>query len=294
MMTNNSNVFGPLVSVILPVYNEELFIRETLESIVCQDYKNLEILISNNYSSDGTADLCREFANRDQRIKFFEQTSNIGAIANHAFLTSKAKGKYIILTSGHDKWSENYILANVKSLEDNRSALLSYGTPCWIDEKGLPFDRFSGWFDTRGLSAISRFFFVFWGKPNPILGLIRRDKFPDLTNFNFVGADNVILCRLALQGEFIHTVNTIFCRRQNRQSESHKQRLKRYVSDEMKIRNSLFTSLFPLIKMPVELFKTVMLSPVSLTEKLAILFVLLVAMPIKYFSEKQVDCYVNP
>ncbi|MCP3932877.1 MAG: hypothetical protein GY705_27715 [Bacteroidetes bacterium] len=170
-----------------------------------------------------------------------------------------------------------------------RAQLISNIQPCWIDEKGLPFDRFSGWFDTRGLNIVSRFFFVFWGKPNPILGLIRRDKFPDLTNYNFVGADNVILCQLALQGEFVHTVNTMFYRRQNRQPENHEERLKRYVSDEMKICSSFFTSLFPLLRMPIELFKTVVASPSSLANKLAILCLLLPAIPIKYFSEKSVN-----
>ena len=288
-MTKKNNKSLPLVSIILPVYNEELFIRETLESIQAQDYENLEIFISDNHSLDATASLCNDFARRDQRIQFFEQSSNIGAIANQGFVASKAKGKYVILTAGHDKWTTNYISANVKALENHPSAVLSYGTPCWIDEEGVLFERFSGWYDTRGLTTISRFFFVFWGKPNPILGLIRRDKFPDLTEYNFVGADNVILCLLSLRGEFIHTVNTVFFRRQNRQSESHEDRLKRYVSDEMKISTSFLTSLFPLLRLPIELCKTVLTSSLSLANKFAILLLLLPAIPVKYFTEKSAN-----
>jgi glycosyltransferase involved in cell wall biosynthesis len=285
-MATNCPGSSPLVSVVLPVYNEELFIRETLEGILNQDYENLEIIISDNHSLDDTARFCRDFARRDQRIQFFQQSSNIGATPNAGFVTHKAKGKYIILTAGHDKWSTNYISANVKALENHPTAVLSYGTPCWIDEKGLPFERFSGWFDTRGLTVVSRFFFVFWGKPNPILGLIRRDIFPDLINYNFVGADNVILCQLALEGEFIHTVSTMFYRRQNRPPENHEERLKRYVSDEMKISNSFFTSLFPLLRMPIELLKDVIVSPLSLANKSMILFLLLTVIPFKYISEK--------
>ena len=205
------------------------------------------------------------------------------------FLARKANGKYIIITAGHDKWTTNYISANVKALEDHPSAVLAYGTPCWINEKGVPFERFPGWYDTRGLTTVSRFFFVFWGKPNPILGLIRRDKFPDLTDYNFVGADNVILCLLALHGEFVHTVNSTFFRRQNRQLENHEERLKRYVSNEMKITTSFLTSLFPLIRLPLELFKTVLTSPISFANKFALLLLLLPAIPIKYFTEKSVN-----
>ena len=288
-MTKKNNNSLPLVSIVLPVYNEELFIRETLESIQAQDYENLEILISDNHSSDATASLCREFASRDQHIQIFEQSSNLGAIANQSFLSSKAKGKYIILTAGHDKWTTNYISANVKALENHPTAVLSYGTPCWIDEEGELFEHFPGWYDTRGLTIVSRFFFVFWGKANPILGLIQRDKFPDLTNYNFVGADNVILCLLSLQGEFIHTVNSTFFRRQNRQSESHEERLKRYVSDEMKISTSFLTSLFPLLRLPIELFKAVLTSSLPLANKFAILLLLLPAVPVKYFTEKSAN-----
>ena len=288
-MVKKSNKALPLVTIVLPVYNEELFIRETLESILAQDYENIEILISDNHSSDATASLCIEFARRDQRIQFFEQSSNIGAIANHSFLASKAKGKYIILAAGHDRWTTNYISANVKALENHPSAVLSYGTPCWIDEEGVPFERFSGWYDTRGLTTVSRFFFVFWGKANPILGLIRRDKFPDMTDYNFVGADNVILCLLSLRGEFVHTVNSTFFRRQNRHPENHNERLKRYVSDEMKISTSFLTSLFPLLRMPLELCKAVLTSPLSFANKFAILLLLLPAIPIKYFTEKSAN-----
>ncbi len=288
-MTRKNIKSRPLVSVVLPVYNEEMFIRETLESILAQDYENLEILISDNHSSDNTALLCREFAGRDQRIRCWDQPFNIGANSNHMFLSRKATGKYLVFTSGHDKWSASFISVNVNALEVHERAVLSYGTPCWIDEKGKLLDRFSGWFDTRGLTILSRFFFVFWGKPNPILGLIRREKLPDLEGYNFTGADMVILCRLALEGEFIHSVNTLFYRRQNRNPESHDERLKRYVSDEMKIGTSFLTSFFPLIRMPVELIKVVSTSPVSLANKLAIMLLLLPAMPIKYLAEKSVN-----
>ena len=288
-MTKKNDKSRPLVSIVLPVYNEELFIKETLEGILTQDYENIEILISDNHSLDATASLCHEFASQDQRIHFFEQPANIGAAANHIFLLGKVKGKYFVFTAGHDKWSSNYISANVTALENHSSAVLSYGTPRWINEEGEPFDRFSGWFDTRGLTAVSRFFFVFWGKPNPILGLIRLDKFPTLADYNFVGTDMVILCKLALQGEFIHTVNTTFLRRQNRKPENHEERLKRYVSDEMKISTSFLTSLFPLIRLPIELCKAVLTSPLSLVNKFAVMLLLLPSIPIKYFAERLVN-----
>lgn len=285
-MVKKSNKPLPLITIVLPVYNEELFLRETLESILAQDYQNVEILVSDNHSSDATASICLKYASGDTRIQFFEQPSNIGAIANCMFLVNKAQGKYLIFVAGHDKWSTNYLHSNVRALEGRPSAVISYGTPCWINENGAPFDRFSGWYDTVGLPVVSRFFFSLWGKPNPILGLIRRNKLPDLAGYNFVGYDNVLLCLLALEGEFIHTVSATFFRRQNRQLETHGERMERYGSDESKINSSVLTAFFPLIRMPVELVKTVLLSSVSWVDKLMILALLLPTMPVKYFTEK--------
>ena len=58
---------APKVVIGLPVYNSERFLRETLESVAAQDHPNLEIVISDDASSDGTLDICRDFARRDAR-----------------------------------------------------------------------------------------------------------------------------------------------------------------------------------------------------------------------------------
>jgi len=276
----------PLVSVLVPVFNEELFLRETLESIESQDYQNLEILISDNHSSDHTVKICREYASKDPRITLFEQSQNIGVGPNHILLVGKAKGKYLMFAAGHDKWSSNFITVNVTALESHPNAVVAYGTPCWIDEKGHSFNRYSGWYDTRGLSTVSRFFFIFWGKPNPILGLFRSLTFPDLTDKNFIGADLTILCSLALKGDFIHTFESSFIRRQNRPLEDHKKRIKRYVSNDMKIKSSNFSKFFPLLLLPVRIIHTVIVSSVSKPTKILLLILLLPAIPIKYFVER--------
>ena len=68
MKNQHDNVL-PLVSIGVPIYNEERFLEESLVSLCSQDYSNLEIIISDNASIDGTSEICREFANRDPRIR---------------------------------------------------------------------------------------------------------------------------------------------------------------------------------------------------------------------------------
>ena len=277
---------SPLVSVILPVFNEASFISETINAISCQTYDRVEILISDNNSSDSTADICKDWAQKDSRVKFYKQDSNIGVHENHRFLIGKSRGEYIIWASGHDRWSENYLAETLAALENDHNAVLSYGTPCWIDEEGETLDRNSGWYDTRGLSVVTRFCFVFWGKPNPILGLYRKEKFPDLGNYNFVGADLVILCVLGLKGVFIHSVNATLYRRQNRGKESYQSRMKRYHSEDININRSRIEAVLPLLYLPFRILRTVLQSEIRPTEKFLICTLLFVSIPVKFISEK--------
>ncbi|MBK7769817.1 MAG: glycosyltransferase [bacterium] len=81
----------PLVSLGLPVYNGENYLRQALESLVAQTwqggrFEQLEIVISDNASTDGTAAICREFAARDPRVRYFRQGKNIGAGPNYNFV----------------------------------------------------------------------------------------------------------------------------------------------------------------------------------------------------------------
>ncbi len=277
----------PLVTVAVPVYNEEAYIRETLDSIISQDYDNLEILISDNHSSDKTGVICREFAEKDHRIRYHRHVKNTGAAGNHIYLTQKAKGKYFMFAAGHDLWSENFVSQSVLLLEDVKEAVIAFGTPVWIGKDGKPAAKFSGWCDTRGLNSVARFAMVFWGSMNPILGLFKRKDMPDLRKYTYVGADLGVLGELSLKGEFVHVTNTFFYRRQNRSVENYDQKLKRYKGREMQIADTFHSKMFPLLKLPLELLKIVVQAQISVPEKILILLLLLPSLPVRYIMGKK-------
>ena len=79
-------------SILMPVYNEVNFIRRTLESVVGEAD---EIIISDNCSTDGTSEICREFAEKYPEIKYFRQEKNIGSAGNFKFLYKK-KDEYSV------------------------------------------------------------------------------------------------------------------------------------------------------------------------------------------------------
>ncbi|HET6324545.1 MAG TPA: glycosyltransferase, partial [Planctomycetaceae bacterium] len=73
---------APPISIGMPVFNGEKYIVEALDSILGQTYSDFELIISDNASNDRTAEICQEFARKDQRIRYFRQSTNLGAPRN--------------------------------------------------------------------------------------------------------------------------------------------------------------------------------------------------------------------
>ena len=86
----------PLVTIGIPVYNGQLSIKKSIESVLSQTYENLEIIISDNSSTDSTSDICNEFLKEDERITFVRQNENMGQNWNFNFVLEKANGKYFV------------------------------------------------------------------------------------------------------------------------------------------------------------------------------------------------------
>lgn len=105
-----------LVSIGLPVYNGDNFIIEAINSILNQTHKNIEIIISDNASSDRTPEIINSFAKNDNRIKSFRQETNIGAVENYLFTLNQAKGDYFMWASHDDIWDEKWIEVLIKEI----------------------------------------------------------------------------------------------------------------------------------------------------------------------------------
>lgn len=273
----------PLVSVAVPVHNEGKHIKETLESLCNQIYPNLEILISDNASTDKTAAICKLFAEQDPRIRFIQQPTNIGVSNNFYMLASLAKGKYLIYAAGHDLWTNNLISQCVALLEESDSTVLAYGRTCWLDINGDPLPRSSSLYDTRGADIITKFLMVFWGNMNPFLGVIKRELMPtDSTYYNFIGSDLLLLIKFILMGDFACTTSATYFRRQNRLEEDFEGRVKRYKSDSTKIKTSGIDKILPVAKIPFRIINTIRKSRISFYEKVALTVLLIPSFPIKY------------
>jgi glycosyltransferase involved in cell wall biosynthesis len=122
----------PLVSIGIPVYNAESTITACIESALSQNYANFEILISDNASSDATSEICKNFQNKDGRIRYFRQEQNIGALSNFHFVLEKSNGWYFRWLGSDDVISSNSVSESVKSLEHN-TKFVACAAPTFFD-----------------------------------------------------------------------------------------------------------------------------------------------------------------
>ena len=276
----------PLVTVGIPVYNETLFVRESLSALLAQDYQSIQIIISDNASTDGTSTICQELALQHDHIDYHRFDDNQGPARNFNYVLQQATGKYFMWASGHDLWDKNYISSCIEQLEKNPGAILAVGCGNWIDESGNEFPRQYGWTDTRGMDVISRYFTILWGNMHPILGIIRREELQRCPISNTAGTDLIILTRLALQGDFIHAPNTTWSRREFRKEITYKDKLDRYKSNSYRLSSTFLKRLFPLAALPWELTKGVLSSHQHSWVKLIIILLLLPTFPVRYIAGK--------
>ncbi len=285
MTTDNEK---PLVSIGVFLRNEGQFIRQSLESLQAQEYENLEIIISDNCSTDDTGTICRELGEDDPRVRYERQDSNIGAAANSIRVLELANGKYFMWASGHDLWSPNLVSICVAALEEHPDAALAYSSSSWIGADGQPMDKESGWYDTRGMDPKVRFLMAFWGNLHPVLGLIQTEYLKDIPKLHAcAGSDQIILAELALRGDFLHVPDASWARREPRGKEVHKDKIKRYTSAEFGLTDSWLNRRLPLLRLPLELVRAVFRSQLSVIDKLAVFITLLPSFIVRYLAGRK-------
>lgn len=125
---------APKVSIMIPTYNQEKFILRAIESALSQDYENIEIVISDDNSSDKTKAIVENFlCNRnDDRIKYFRNEENIGILRNyHKSLYEYAVGEWVINLDGDDFFIDpTFISEAIKLTQENKAIVLVFGNYC--------------------------------------------------------------------------------------------------------------------------------------------------------------------
>ncbi len=122
----------PLVSIGLPVYNGENYLRQALDSLLMQDYTNFELIISDNASTDRTREICFEYTTKDNRIKYYRNQINTGAPANFNRVFELSSGDYFMWAS-HDDYREPSYISKCLNAFSASDKIVLVGAECdWV------------------------------------------------------------------------------------------------------------------------------------------------------------------
>lgn len=214
---------SPLVTIGMPVRNEDQHIREAVESLLAQDFQDFVLVISDNASTDGTEDVCRQLAKQDSRVKYRRHRQNVGSLKNFNSVAMECPSRYFLWSSGHDLSRPQFLSRCVKALEEDENVVLAYPRAVLVDGQGRERGLMPGGVDTRGLGKLRRVWATLVNMPNgnPLYGVIRAsalDRTP-LTR-PVISADIILLSELALQGSFACLEEPLWCRRESLPAQS--------------------------------------------------------------------------
>lgn len=190
-----------LVTIGIPTYNRATMLRRSIESALGQDYSMIEVIISNNASTDDTQDICQEYSKKDGRVKYVTQSSNRGPVANFAEVLKRASGEYFMWL-GDDDWIDASYVSHCVSLLDEDSGLaLVSGAPVYyrneiITYKGKWFDLSEEWWAVR----VARYYATV-ADNGMFYGIMRTAQLQQIVTPNTIGGDWHCIANIVSMGK---------------------------------------------------------------------------------------------
>lgn len=222
---------APRVSIGLPVYNGERYLRESIDAVIAQTFPDWELIISDNASTDATASISKAYAEQDQRIRYHRNAENIGAAANHNLTATLARGDYFKFYASDDVLLPEYLARCLEVLNRDPELVSCHSKTMIMDADGHDIHPDPWHLRTDSPDPRTRFHDIVWVPHHTFLvyGLIRREllfKTPLLRPH--LSGDQVMMAELSLYGRF-HTVPEFLFR-----SRRHKQQSVALVEDYWK------------------------------------------------------------
>lgn len=210
----------PTVSVGMPVYNGERYLRAAVDSILNQTYRDLELVISDNGSTDATSAICQEYAARDPRVRYYRSDRNRGPAWNHNRVLELARGRYFKWAACDDVCAPQLIERCVGVLEEDPTVVLAFPRAQLIDTDGnLIGDTGINDLATDSHDVARRFRALICVNHKlhcvlEVFGVMRAEQARRTGMFPYVArGDSVFLVRLALLGRFVQVPQVLFFNR---------------------------------------------------------------------------------
>jgi glycosyltransferase involved in cell wall biosynthesis len=195
-----------LVTIALPIYNGAGSIANVAKSVLAQDHENIELLISDNGSTDATEEIGRELAGTDSRVTYHRQPENVGLVNNFVWTKQHARGSFIRWIGDGDEISPNYVSRCLDLFDDDPRLILVNTRLGYVDELGqissmgydaklLASDDPAVRFEEM-LALLTRTYQLL----DPLYGMARREVVATIPQDQVLKGDEVYAARLALAG----------------------------------------------------------------------------------------------
>ena len=211
----------PRVTVAVPVYNGAALLPETLDSLLAQTFRDFELIICDNASTDGTERLCRAYAARDARVRYQRNATNLGVDRNFNLGFELARGEYFKWAPADDLNAPTLLERCVERLDTRPDAVLAYPRTRLIDERGAPLRDWDDEMDIQDAAPHARLARFLWHTEmcNVAFGVIRADAIRRTSLYgSFSNSDVPFLAELVLRGAFVEVPERLFFRRMSQMS----------------------------------------------------------------------------
>jgi hypothetical protein len=200
------------------VYNGERFLEETLDSILNQTFTDFELIISDNSSTDRTAAISRDYAMRDNRIRYYRSEKNMGAGWNVRRVYGLATGKYFKWAAADDLLEPEFLRFCVEALERDPDCVVAYTKTREVDENGAFIRNYVTPMQTNSSDAVERFreMLLTYHMCYQIFGVMRMSALRQVPpQGSYVNSDGVLLAQMSLLGPFYEVPEHFFVSRRH-------------------------------------------------------------------------------
>ena len=213
------------VSLGIPVYNESLFLKDTIESLLSQSYSNIEIIAIDNCSSDNSYEILKKYSKKDKRLKVFRNEINIGLSNNFNLLVEKSSGEYFCWIGAHDIYDKFYIEKLLKKIIYYEKASVVFCNVSNINnENEIIIEKKETGFELLSSNKFIRLIKLPWlirGSGDIVMGIFKKDKLKktDLFSKSILWADVFLVYQLASIGKIKRVDEVLRSRRYFREDE---------------------------------------------------------------------------
>lgn len=207
---------APSISIGLPVYNGERYLRVAVDSILNQTLRDLELIICDNASTDGTEAICREYAARDPRVRFIRHPSNIGGSQNFCRVLELAQAPYFKWLAADDYCAPEFLDRCKRVLDDLPDTVLCTTKVNLIGPDGQVVERYAERQDMPQARASDRMMAraQLDAMSNSVYGLMRTEVIRRTAVIgDYVGSDELFLAEISLYGRFAEVPEYLLFRR---------------------------------------------------------------------------------